>query len=73
MSFEEAEMHAKLKESMSDPKCADRTDKILKALAQLQEKTTPKSKPIITSADHYHLFTDTETLFIIWQKQEEFN
>ena len=41
MSFEEAEMHAKLKESVSDPKCVDRTDKILKALAQLQEKTTP--------------------------------
>ena len=57
-SFEEAEMHAKLKESVPDPKPADRTDEILKALAQLQEKTAPKPKSTIAAADRYHPFTD---------------
>ena len=57
-SFVEAKMHAKLKESAPDPKPADWTDKIWKALAQLHEKTTPKSKPTVAAAHRYHPFTD---------------
>ena len=38
-SLEEAETHAKLKESLPDPKPADRTDEILNALAKLQTQT----------------------------------
>ena len=56
--FEEAEMHAKLKESVPDLKPADRTDKILKALTELQEKTAPKAKPTIAAANRYHPFTE---------------
>ena len=60
-SFEEAEMHAKLKESVPDPKPRDRTNEILKALAQLQEKTATKPKPTIAAADRFHPFTDKAT------------
>lgn len=38
-SLGEAETHAKLKESLPDPKPADRTDEILNALAKLQTQT----------------------------------
>ena len=51
-------MHAKLKESVPDPKPTDRTDEILKALAQLQENSDPKPKPAIAAADRFHPFTD---------------
>ena len=51
-------MHAKLKESVPDPKPADWTDEIWKALTQLHEKTTPKSKPTIAAAHRYHALTD---------------
>lgn len=60
-SFEEAEMHAKLKESVPDPKPTDRTDEILKALAQLHEKSDPKPKPAIAAADRFHPFSDKAT------------
>lgn len=47
-----------LKESLPNPKPADGSDKILKVLNQLQEKTAPKPKSTITAADHYHPFRD---------------
>ena len=44
-SFEEAEMHAKLKESVPDAKPADRTDEILKALVRsITRENCTKSK-----------------------------
>ena len=46
---------------MPDPKPTDRTDEILKALAQLQEKTAPKPKPPIAAADRFHPFTEKAT------------
>ena len=39
-------------------KPADRTDEILKALAKLQQKTAPKPKSTIATADRYHPFTE---------------
>lgn len=41
-----------LKEYVSDPKPADRTDEIF---SKLQQKTTPKLKSTIAAADRYHL------------------
>ena len=46
---------------MPNPKPTDRTDEILKALAQLQEKTAPKPKPAIATADRFHPFTEKAT------------
>ena len=60
-SFEEAEMHAKLKDPVPDPKPTDQTDEILKALAQLQEKSDPKPKPAIAAADRFHPLTNKAT------------
>lgn len=49
-SLEEAERHAKLKESLPDPKPADRTDEILNALAKLQTPTqTPSQQPVVAA------------------------
>ena len=46
-SFEEAEMHAKMKESLPDPKQVDRTDEILHALAKLNKPPSPT--PIVAA------------------------
>ena len=43
-----------LKEYVSDPKPADRTDEIF---SKLQQKTTPKLKSTIAAADRYHPFS----------------
>ena len=56
--FEEVKMHAKLKEYVPNPKPADGSDEILKALTQLQEKSALKPKSTITPANHYHPFSD---------------
>jgi len=56
--FEEAKMHAKLKESVPNPKPADGSDKIL------QEKSALKPKSTITAPNHYHPFSDQVLLVI---------
>lgn len=50
-SFENAERHARLRESVQDPKPPDRTDEILKALANLQQQATAKEKSSIAAFD----------------------
>ena len=44
-TFEDAEMHAKLKESLPEQEKTDRTDEILRALAKLQQTTDNKLTP----------------------------
>ena len=66
-SLEEAEMHAKLKESLPDPKPADRTDEILNALAQLQTKATTQvvaayTPPSNERQTHERSFQSTQQL-----------
>ena len=52
-SFEEAEMHAKLKESVPEPKPVDRTDEILKALAHIQQTAASKENSSVAAFDRY--------------------
>ena len=52
-TFEDAEMHAKLKESLPEQAPTDRTDEILRALAQLQKTTADKSTPQVAAYGNY--------------------
>ena len=52
-SFEEAEMHAKLKESVPEPKPVDRTDEILKALAHMQQTAASRENSSVAEFDRY--------------------
>ena len=46
-------MHAKLKESVPEPKPVDRTDEILKALAHMQETATSRENSSVAAIDRY--------------------
>ena len=48
-SIEEAEMHAKLKESLPDAKPSDRFDELLSAIKNLQPSATPTPAPVVAS------------------------
>lgn len=66
-SLEEAERHAKLKESLPDTKPADRTDEILNALAKLQTQPQPPvvaayTPPSNEQQTHVHPFQNTQPL-----------
>ena len=52
-TFEDAEMHARLKESLPEQAPADRTDEILRALAQLQKTTADKVTPPLAAYGNY--------------------
>ena len=52
-SFEEAEMHAKLKESVPEPKPVDRTDEILKALAHMQQTAAARENSSVAAFERY--------------------
>ena len=52
-SLKEAEMHAKLKESVRKPKPVDRTDEILKALTHMQQTAVSRENLSIAAFDRY--------------------
>ena len=51
--FKKAKMHAKLKESVPEPKPVDRTDEILKALAHMQQMATSRENSSVAAFDHF--------------------
>ena len=46
-------MHAKLKESVPEPKPVDRTDEILKALAHMQQTAASRENSSVAEFDRY--------------------